>query len=66
MKRKKTTKRRPRVLAFTATDLSNLDVALRCRIEACEENEEFPEERREGRAFKLTHGKVVRLMGLLK
>lgn len=49
-----------RVLALTAGDLSNLDVALRLRVEACEENGES------GAHWKRTHGKVIRLMELLK
>ena len=44
-------------------DLENLEVAVRLRIESCEDNADIPAEVREGNSWKRTHAKVLAMMG---
>ena len=53
-------------IELTSEDLNRIEMALRCRIEACEENDEFLDERRWAKRFKSTHDKIVAMMDRFK
>jgi len=46
-------------IELTKEDLDLIEVALRCRYEACDENDDYLSERREGKKFRAAHRKII-------